>query len=171
VALLLLFISSGASAALAQSTNRPQQINAPIEPETVGKTIKTAKKKTARRWLTRKKILIAVLAGCLIATAIAVPVAVHAHVQHDHHVAYQKAVSNLIARNDGTIRSQISADLQREQGIQNLLNQGNLTPAQTANLQSQLSALQTNVSILQREENLIMPLAQENYEAVLAAFR
>ena len=127
-----------------------------ILPESTAEKPKATK--TTRHWSTRKKIIVAVVVGCLIATAIAVPVGVHAHLQHEH-AANARALYNLIVKDNQEtsalqrIQSQITTDLQQEQRIQNLLSRGHISQTQTASLESQLTTLQVQVSGLQATAN------------------
>jgi hypothetical protein len=93
---------------------------------------------TGKRCLTMKKVACAILLGCVIATSIAVPVAVHAHHrQVAHRQARRRDVAASILGNQEVLLSS------KEQSIRNILAQGaTLSVAQRATLQADLVKVQ-----------------------------
>jgi hypothetical protein len=81
------------------------------------------------RWSTRKKILVAVAVGCIVATAIAVPVSVGAH--HRSVVRRQSRQKHLA---ESIIFNQEIVASKQEQAIVSLLNQGPVASAAQASI-------------------------------------
>lgn len=107
--------------------------------------------KTFRHWSTRKKILVAVVVGCLIATAITVPICVHAHrVQDRRHDASKKVLSQVLL--EQKINQRIAKDIEQQTVIQNLLGSSSVSPAQKALLQSQFNDLQSEIVFFRSPE-------------------
>lgn len=102
-------------------------------------------KKTARnirRWARKKKMFTAVVLGCVIATAIAVPVAVGVH--HEVEVRHQDRLRNvfeLLVSDREIVVSRV------EQRIQNLLHDG-----PTASI-AQQAILKTRLALLQQDQH------------------
>lgn len=122
--------------------------------------------------MTRKKIIVVVLAGCVIATAIAVPVGVSAHLQQLHREASKKALASLIFQNNQDaahiqrINTLITSDLRQESVIQQQLGQSNLTQSQVGQLRSDLQDLQGEVRVAQQSESLIISSRYENTDCI-----
>jgi PPE-repeat protein len=185
IALFILLAYLVPSPVMAKSTANSGTVAATQSVTTAGKTDpKTPTKQ--RHWTTRKKIIVAVLAGCVIATAIAVPVGVSAHLQQVHREACKKALASLIVQNNQEsvhiqrLNSLISSDLQQERRIQQQLGQSNLaqspvgqlrgnltqspigqlrsnlTTSQVGQLRTDLKDLQGEVSIARQSESVII---------------
>ena len=144
VLLLSLLIGPASFAASSDPQAKIQSALNSVLPST-----KTAKSPTARQpWSRKRKICTAIVLGCVIATAIAVPVAVGAHHQHEaHQQSRERTVLEELIHHQQVIASQ------QEQGIRNLLAQGpNVGPTLSA---SQLSALQANLGQVRQAESML----------------
>lgn len=138
-----------------------------------GKLKNSSNQKTTKprlRWSTKKRIVVSVAVGCLIATAIAVPVAcgVHAHLQYERHEDYEKELAELIIRR---LQGRVS---RQEQWVQSRLNQDPPTPTQIAELESKLTTLQNEQQSLNlaydgvSESAHVAKAAVNAYEAAFA---
>jgi PE-PPE domain len=120
----------------------------------------TAVKKPSK-WSKKKKITTAIITGCVIATAIAVPVAVSLYHRREVHNARARASEQRTMAQLILGRQQVIAS-QQEQAINALLRQGPLlTPAQQALLKADLSQVQqaeAGLRVLSSDVQLHVPL-------------
>jgi hypothetical protein len=136
LALILMFLmaTSCGPMSLAASADPVKQAVSPTQ----NSAAPSAKVQGSHKWSKKKKIAVAVAAGCLIATAIAVPVAVSAH-----HSAMARHKRRRKLSNEFIVYNQELATERQHQQILNLLNQGPaLSIVQRASLQSQLDQIQ-----------------------------
>jgi hypothetical protein len=107
-------------------------------------TLPTGKIAPRPKWSTKKKIATAVVVGCVIAAAVAIPVAVGIH--HRQQVRRDTRRRNLA---ELVVSNQEIAASRQEQAIRSLLSQGaTLSLAQQTNLQTSLSQVQQAESVL-----------------------